>query len=265
MGICISSDEHVFCFNGRNTTLKPAQVGVSRFGNNLSPWTRRVELGSVRVVVMSKEQAPSRNEGCRTFLLLLLVLGLVEARSGVSWHGGNLLTQEGEERLAGQSTLVATAPSCCVGKVVCVSRPGAEPALDIAGGTTWQRQLAQASPGSEPLPTSLSTDGVPLGSHKLPGPDLGLVEGTRPDQPALSPVHLVGDHACWADRLARLAGQSLELRFRLSSRRSSPLSHGGIQTSVLIPPSPSGSINFVHPPFDNLEMLHASMRPKLSP
>lgn len=52
---------------------------MSRFGNYLSRWTRRVELGirvGVKVVVVDKEQAPSRNEGCRTFLLILLVLGL---------------------------------------------------------------------------------------------------------------------------------------------------------------------------------------------
>lgn len=39
-----------------------------------------MELGirvGVKVVVVDKEQAPSRNEGCRTFLLFLLVLGLV--------------------------------------------------------------------------------------------------------------------------------------------------------------------------------------------
>lgn len=39
------------------------------------------------IVVMDKEQAPSRNEGCRTFLPLLLVLPLGEARSGVSDRG----------------------------------------------------------------------------------------------------------------------------------------------------------------------------------
>lgn len=52
---------------------------MSRFGNYLSRWTRRVELDvreSVRAVVKDKEQAPSRNEGCRTFLPFALVQGL---------------------------------------------------------------------------------------------------------------------------------------------------------------------------------------------
>lgn len=64
-----------------------------------------------------------------------------EARSGVSDLGGNLLTQEGEEHLAGHSTLVTAAPSHCVGKVACVSRPGiaADPETGRAGQAGYQR------------------------------------------------------------------------------------------------------------------------------
>lgn len=79
--------------------------------------------------------------------------------------------RKSKSSLAGQPTLVAAAPSHRVGKVVFVSKPG--PATDSrldAGIPVGTRQLAQASPGYRPLLTSLSTDGVPLASHKLPRP-----------------------------------------------------------------------------------------------
>lgn len=60
-----------------------------------------------------------------------------EARSGVSDFAGNLLTQEGEEHLAGHSTLVTAALSHRVGKVVCVSTPGS--AADLRLNAGYQR------------------------------------------------------------------------------------------------------------------------------
>lgn len=113
---------------------------------------------------------------------------------------------------------------------------------------------------------------LPMAFHSPLTSSLGqyvaLVDGTWPDHLALSnhpctlPTSPATTLAGLTD-LARLVSQSLGLRFRLSSRRSSPLSHGRIQTSALIPPSSRDSINSVHTPFDDPEMLHASIRPKL--
>lgn len=137
---------------------------------------------------MDKEQAPSRNEGCRTFLLLLLVLARVRLDRVLVTLGETCSLRKAKSTWLGTLPLSPPRRRIVWGKVVRVSRPGS-----AARPETWRRisectrQLAQASPGSGPLLTSPSTDRVPPGSHKLPGPDLGLVDGTRPGQLALPP------------------------------------------------------------------------------
>lgn len=190
------------CFNGRYTTLKTcARTQMSRFGNYLSPWR-------MRVLVMDKEQAPSRNEGRRAFFLLflLLALGLGEARSGVTGRGETCSLRKSKSTQVGTIPCHRSAVALCgeggrdhlSAQVVCVSRPGSEagpgPRHGISEGT---RQLAQARPGFGPLP---------VWARSRPG------RGYMARPPCTTT-------ACQFSSVPSLA-----LRFRLSSCRSSPLS-----------------------------------------